>query len=149
MAEMRRHAVVRGGCLTYFDEDGRLVTIPLDSDEWAEWLDGNAKFRYDDELGGFIARAEPRGFFYYRTPSGLIVKSRKPIDDPRLEFVQHLQWYYWYAYRRTSVGVVKAYLGASFNAPYARTHPTSEQLRKASLRIAEKEERRSAKNPAS
>jgi len=147
MTGIRRHAVVRGDNLTYFAENGQLVTIPLKSAAWEEWLDSHSKFRYDDELGGFIARAEPRGFYYYRDPSGLIVKSRKPIEDPRLEFVQKLQWYYWYAYRRTSVGVIKAYLGASFNAPYARTHPTAEQLRQTSLRIAEKEQRKASVSP--
>lgn len=141
---MRRHAVVRGDSLTYFDETGELISVLLASEDWEIWLAYHDKFRYDDELGGFIARTETRGFWYYRqmTRDGgqKIIKSRNPLSASSLELLNHLEWRYWYAFRRTSVGVIKAYLGADFGAPRAKTHPTPQRLRQVSLRIAEKEQ---------
>ncbi len=80
---VRKTAIVRDGTL-HIGDGSR--TIPIDSTDWAEWLDTptTSSFRFEHGLTAFTARRE-------RQKAG----------------------WYWYAYRRRGGRLYKAYLGPS------------------------------------
>jgi len=122
---------VRGDSMTYFNPDGELVYVLLDSPEWESWAAAHVSFRYDDPQGGFTARKEARhGYFYKRRIDGKVLKLPRPSSSKKLVFLKHLTWYYWYAFRNLKLfGTVKCYVGAI---------PTLERMEKASVRCVEK-----------
>jgi hypothetical protein len=77
-----------------------LLTVPLDTPAWFDWLAQHTTFYFDSPLGSFTARCEPRA-------NGL----------------------FWYAFRRWRKRLYKAYLGRSADLTSTRLLMVAQQLR--------------------
>ena len=96
----RRIPTVRDGTLQEVaEETASHEVISVESTAWYSWLDLHRSFRFEDPVGSFTARKEPRAGSWY-----------------------------WYAYRRQAGQLHTAYLGRSAELSMMRLHIIAAEL---------------------